>query len=180
MEKRVIIPKNLFNVSTFGTLTGCAMVTWVASNVCTGILNKFWVIEPALVGLLVAILVSYSSVFLSENTRQVKQYVVAFFNGFLIYVTVVGFTSFTPYLSSGPQIERSVITASTIEDSSRLTMPGDRSRRLSRGREEISSGSSRPVATPQVTLPAPLPKTRTSKHTFKNVFTQPWISNPRQ
>lgn len=184
MEKRVIIPKELFSASTFGTLTGCAMVTWVVSNVCTGILNKFYTLEPGLVGIIVALLVSYSSVFLSEKNRKVKQYVVAFFNGFLIYVTVVGFTSFIPYLSSEKQvseIEQPGIVASAIEkDSSRLTLTGDLNRRLLARREARASSVSTPSATPQPALSTPPAATPANKHTFKKVFTQPWISNPRQ
>jgi hypothetical protein len=89
------LPKDFFTASMFGTLMGCVVVVWVVSNVLSGLFS----IEPKFTGFFVSIVVAYVALFLSEKGEKV-QYVIAFFNGCLIYATVVGGTSFTPYLNS--------------------------------------------------------------------------------
>lgn len=91
-----LIPKEFFSFSTFGSLGGCALVAWIVSVVLIGILGKYWDVDPSLIGLIVAMAVSFASVLLSNGSKKAKEYVVAFFNGFLIYVTVIGFTNFMP------------------------------------------------------------------------------------
>ena len=88
------LPTSLFNVSTFGTLGGCATVTWIVANVLSGIVN----LELKIVGLVVSIVVAYVAVFLSGGIDK-RRYVVAFFNGFLIYFIVVGATALTPLVN---------------------------------------------------------------------------------
>jgi len=88
------LPTALFNVSTFGTLGGCASVTWLVANVLSGIVN----LAPNIVGFAVSIIVAYVAAFLSGGINK-KRYVVAFFNGFLIYFIVVGATALTPLIN---------------------------------------------------------------------------------
>lgn len=90
----VQLPRGFFTVSTFGTLGGCAIVTWVVTSVLSGIFG----IDRKITGLIVSMAVVYAGLFLSKERRK-AQYVVAFFNGFLIYATVVGGTSFLPYIN---------------------------------------------------------------------------------
>ena len=89
------LPKEFFTASMFGTLMGCVVVVWVVSNVLSGVFG----IEPKFTGFIVSIVVAYVGLFLSEEKEKVH-YVIAFFNGCLIYATVVGGTSFTPYFNS--------------------------------------------------------------------------------
>jgi hypothetical protein len=51
------------------------------------------------IGLIVAIIVALVAVLVSPE-RRFEKYVVAVFNGFSIYLTIVGGTSFTPYFNS--------------------------------------------------------------------------------
>ncbi len=88
------LPADFFSASTFGTLSGCAVVTWVVTAVLSGVLRG----DPKIVGLVVAIAIAYVGLFLSGQ-RGKEHYVVSFFNGFLIYLTVVGSTSFLPYVN---------------------------------------------------------------------------------
>jgi hypothetical protein len=89
------IPQGFFTTSTFGTLMGCAMVVWFVSGVISGVFN----IPPKIIGFLMSIVVAYVGLFLSEEREKV-QYIIAFFNGCVIYTMVVGGTSFTPYLNN--------------------------------------------------------------------------------
>lgn len=88
------LPKEFFTIPTFGTLGGCALVTWVVSGVLSGVFQ----IELKIIGLIVSIVVAYVGLFLSKD-RQKAQYIITFFNGFLIYATVIGGTSFLPYIN---------------------------------------------------------------------------------
>ena len=89
------LPKDFFTASMFGTLMGSVIVVGVVSSVLSGVFN----IEPKFTGFVVSIVVAYVGLFLSEEKEKVH-YVIAFFNGCLIYATVVGGTSFTPYFNS--------------------------------------------------------------------------------
>jgi len=44
------LPADFFSASTFGTLSGCAVVTWVVTAVLSGVLRG----DPKIVGLVVA------------------------------------------------------------------------------------------------------------------------------
>jgi hypothetical protein len=70
------------------------MITWIV----TGVLSGLFHIDTGIVGLIVAMIVAYAGLLLSKP-RQKAQYVITFFNGFLIYATVVGATSFLPYVN---------------------------------------------------------------------------------
>lgn len=70
------------------------MITWIVTGVLSGVFR----IDTGIVGLIVAMLVAYAGLFLS-SPRQKSQYIITFFNGFLIYATVVGATSFLPYVN---------------------------------------------------------------------------------
>lgn len=88
------IPKQFFTVATFGTLGGAAVVTWVVSSVLSHVFRT----DVKVVGLIVSVGVAYAGLFLCRDKRR-EQYVVTFFNGFLIYATVIGGTSLLPYLN---------------------------------------------------------------------------------
>jgi hypothetical protein len=94
ISKGFTLPQEFFTTATFGTCGGCAMVTWVV----TGVLSGLFHIYTGITGLIIAMVVAYAGLFLS-NPRQKSQYVITFFNGFLIYATVVGATSFLPYVN---------------------------------------------------------------------------------
>ncbi len=89
------LPKDFFTTSMFGTLMGCVVVVWVVSNVISGVFG----LEPKITGFVVSIVVAYVALSLSEEKAKVN-YVIAFFNGCLIYATVVGGTSFAPYFNN--------------------------------------------------------------------------------
>jgi hypothetical protein len=94
ISKGFTLPQDFFTAATFGTCGGCAMVTWVV----TGVLSGLFHIDTGIVGLIVAMIVAYAGLFLTSS-RQKSQYIITFFNGFLIYATVVGATSFLPYVN---------------------------------------------------------------------------------
>ena len=95
-QPKPALTKSFFTVSTFGTLGGCASITWVV----TGVIGGFFSINTGMLGLIVSIAVSYIALFLGE-VRKKGDYIVALLNGFLIYSTVVGGTAFMPALNSG-------------------------------------------------------------------------------
>lgn len=90
-----ILPPDFFTGATFGTCSGCATVTWIVTCVLSGLFH----INPGITGLIVAMIVAFAGLFLSSSPREKKQYIITFFNGFLIYATVVGVTSFLPYVN---------------------------------------------------------------------------------
>jgi hypothetical protein len=94
ISKGFTLPQEFFTAATFGTCSGCAMVTWVVTGVLCGLFH----IDTGIVGLIVAMVVAFAGLFLS-SPRQKSQYIITFFNGFLIYATVVGATSFLPYVN---------------------------------------------------------------------------------
>lgn len=63
-------------------------------------------------GLIVAIIVALVAVLVSPE-RRFEKYIVAVFNGFSIYLTIVGGASFTPYVNT--QIPEEVSKAAIIE-----------------------------------------------------------------
>jgi hypothetical protein len=88
------IPPDLFTLSTFGTVGGAAVITWVASGAITGAFGG----NVKIIGLVVAMLVAAIGAGLSKPT-DLRPYLLVPFNGCLIYLTVVGSTAFTPYLN---------------------------------------------------------------------------------
>jgi hypothetical protein len=98
------LPSEFFSKGSFLTLTGSASVTWIVASVLCGVVNA----KPETVGLIVAIVVAYVGFFLASGPRKPVQYVVTLFNGFLIYATVVGGTSFLPLVNDQ--------TAQSIQD----------------------------------------------------------------
>ena len=89
------LPKEFFTAATFGTVAGCVVIVWFVSGVLTSVFG----IEPKIIGFIVSIVVAYVGLFLSKK-RKKTQYVVTFFNGCLIYATVVGGTAFLPYVNN--------------------------------------------------------------------------------
>lgn len=92
-QETFAVPREFFTFETFGTAGGCALVSWVVSNTLSGLFH----LNPGILGLIVSILVAYAALYLSKP-KDPRQYVVTFFNGFLIYAMLVGATSFSPYV----------------------------------------------------------------------------------
>jgi len=115
ISKGFTLPQDFFTAATFGTCGGCAGVTWIVTCVLSGVFH----INTGIIGLIVAVSVSYVGLLLS-NPRQRLQYVIAFFNGFLIYATVVGATSFLPYTN---QQTASVVQKTKPDLRTSLTRP---------------------------------------------------------
>ena len=92
------VPKDFVTHVTFGTVAGCAVITWLVA----GVLGDVFDITHGALGLVVAMVVAYARMFVGKKKeRGASQMVLAFFNGFLIYATVVGGTSFMPYVNAG-------------------------------------------------------------------------------
>jgi hypothetical protein len=89
------LPSEFFSKGSVLSLTGSASVTWVVASVLSGLVS----VDPKIIGLIVAIVVAYVGLFLASGPRKRIQYVVTLFNGFLIYATVVGGTSFLPMVN---------------------------------------------------------------------------------
>ena len=88
------VPNEFFTAQTFGTLGGCVVISGVVATAIAGVFR----LEPKIVGLIVSILVAYAALFMARRKR-VADYFVTACNGFLIYFTLVGATSFYPYLN---------------------------------------------------------------------------------
>lgn len=88
-------PSELFTSTTFRTLGGCVAVAGVVATVVSGIFR--W--DPKIVGLIVSFIVAYAALFMARKRKR-ADYFVSGFNGFLIYFTLVGATSFYPYLNN--------------------------------------------------------------------------------
>jgi hypothetical protein len=88
------IPDQLFTFASFSTLGGCVVIAWIVTSVLCSVFE----LSSGPTGLIVAIIVALVAVLLSAE-RQFKNYVVAIFNGFLIYLTIVGGTAFTPLVN---------------------------------------------------------------------------------
>jgi hypothetical protein len=88
------IPDQLFTFASFNTLGGCAIIAWIVTSVLCGVFK----LSQGPTGLIVSIIVALAAVRVSTE-RRFEKYIVAVFNGFLIYLTVIGGTSFTPYVN---------------------------------------------------------------------------------
>ncbi len=85
-------PGEYFDETSFKTLYGGVFITWVTTSIIVDLLGFT---DPKVLGLIIALLVAFIGFFMSEN-RSVKKLVVTPFNGFLIYLTIMGGTSFLP------------------------------------------------------------------------------------
>jgi hypothetical protein len=122
VSKGFTVPQDFFTAATFGTCGGCATATWVVTGVLSGLFHA----DTGIVGLITAMIVAYAGLFLS-GARQKSQYIITFFNGFLIYATVVGATSFLPYIN---QKTADVVQSTKPNITSSLTRPWIQDRNL--------------------------------------------------
>ncbi|WP_234568572.1 hypothetical protein [Rhodohalobacter sp. 614A] len=84
--------KEFFDDASFRTLYGGVVVTWVATSAISDVWGD---IDLKVLGFTIAILVALIGFFLSDQ-RTLKKLVIAPFNGLLIYLTIMGGTSFLP------------------------------------------------------------------------------------
>jgi hypothetical protein len=141
------IPKEFWTRASFGTVAGCAVVTWLVAGVLGDVFN----IANGALGLVVAIVVSYARLFVGKKTQRTgSQMVLAFFNGFLIYATVVGGTSFMPFVNpntaeptaGGSQVARVSLTTPWVSDKNMVKKTRSQARVIDKVRmdlEEISN-----------------------------------------
>ncbi len=85
-------PGEYFDETSFKTLYGGVFITWVTTNTIVDLLG---VSDPKLLGFIIALIVAFAGFLMSEK-RTLKRLLVTPFNGFLIYLTIVGGTSFLP------------------------------------------------------------------------------------
>lgn len=93
-------PKDFFDDASFKTLYGGVVVTWVTTSAIADVWGD--AIDLKILGLSVAIIVALVGFFLSEQ-RTIKKFIIAPFNGLLIYLTIMGGTSFLPADTGGEQ-----------------------------------------------------------------------------
>lgn len=86
------LPNEFFDDSSFKTLYGGVLVTWVATN---AIADVWETLDPKMLGLIVAIIVAFIGYFVTEK-HSIKKLLITPFNGLLIYLTIMGGTSFLP------------------------------------------------------------------------------------
>ena len=79
------LPNEFFTLESFSTLTGATGITVVVTN---GLKNAFK-INPAWLGLIVAVAIALTGVCLTGETRF-SDYVIGLLNGFLIFATAAG------------------------------------------------------------------------------------------
>lgn len=85
-------PKDFFDDASFKTLYGGVVVTWVATSAIADVWGD---VDLKILGFTIALIVAIIGFFLSEQ-RNMKKLVIAPFNGLLIYLTIMGGTSFLP------------------------------------------------------------------------------------
>jgi hypothetical protein len=125
--------------SSFGTVASCAVITWLVA----GVIGNVFSITHGALGLIVALLVAYARPLVGKREdRTGSAYILAFFNGFLIYATVVGGTSFMPYVVPGAP-EPSAADAQMVRVAWARPWVSDpdlveRNRDLATGNEELS------------------------------------------
>jgi hypothetical protein len=85
-------PGDYFDENSFKTLYGGVFATWVSTNVIVDIWSA---LDPKQIGLIIAIIVAFIGFLISER-RNLKKLLITPFNGFLIYLTILGGTSFLP------------------------------------------------------------------------------------
>jgi hypothetical protein len=84
-----------FDETSFKTLYGGVLITWVTTNVIVDFSG--WD-DPDMnkrLGLIIALSVAFIGYFLSDN-RNLRKLIVTPFNGFLIYLIIMGGTTFLP------------------------------------------------------------------------------------
>lgn len=100
-----------FDDASFKTLYGGVLVTWVSTS---AIADVFSVSNLKLLGFIIAIIVALVGYYVSEK-RTAKKLVIAPFNGLLIYLTIMGGTSFLP--NNNRHIETKSSPISAVRDS---------------------------------------------------------------
>lgn len=106
--------KDFFDDASFKTLYGGVVVTWVATSAIADVFGGS--IDLKILGFTVALIVALVGFFLSEQ-RTIKKLIIAPFNGLLIYLTIMGGTSFLPAdRGNGQVITPSDTTQTTVTD----------------------------------------------------------------
>lgn len=116
-------PKDFFDDASFKTLYGGVVVTWVTTSAIADIWSD---IDLKILGLSVAIIVALVGFFLSEQ-RTIKKFVIAPFNGLLIYLTIMGGTSFLPADTGRDQTVMPPDTTQEVVTAPAETQPTSRS-----------------------------------------------------
>lgn len=101
--------KEFFDDASFKTLYGGVVVTWVATSAIADVLGGD--VDLKMLGFIVALVVAFVGFFLSEQ-RNMKKLVITPFNGLLIYLTIMGGTSF---LSADPGNQQITTPSDTTE-----------------------------------------------------------------
>lgn len=86
------LPNQLFEPSSFTSLSGAVIITWVTTNAVTDFIGG---VDPKTLGFIVALLVALVGFFMRKE-RSIKKLLIVPFNGLLIYLTILGGTSFLP------------------------------------------------------------------------------------
>lgn len=86
------IPNEYFDDSSLRTLYGGAAVTWVSTS---AIAHAWGMVDPKMLGFWISLAVAFAGYAVS-NKRSLKKLIVTPFNGLLIYLTIMGGTSFLP------------------------------------------------------------------------------------
>ncbi len=85
-------PQEFFDDASFKTLYGGVVVTWVATSAIVDVWDS---LDPKMLGFIIAIIVAFVGFFMKEK-RSMKKLLITPFNGLLIYLTIMGGTSFLP------------------------------------------------------------------------------------
>lgn len=115
--------KDFFDDASFKTLYGGVVVTWVATSAIADVWGD---IDLKVLGFSIALIVALVGFFLSDQ-RNLKKLVIAPFNGLLIYLTIMGGTSFLPAdIDNNQAVAGSDSTQTEIVEDTE-TDPGSRS-----------------------------------------------------
>lgn len=114
--------KEFFDDASFKTLYGGVFVTWVATSAIADVWSN---IDLKMLGFIIAIIVALVGFLLSDQ-RTLKKLLIAPFNGLLIYLTIMGGTSFLPADTGNEQITTPSDTTAVVTDPE-VAEPGRRS-----------------------------------------------------
>lgn len=115
--------KDFFDDASFKTLYGGVVVTWIATSAIADVWGD---IDLKVLGFTIALIVALVGFFLSDQ-RNLKKLVIAPFNGLLIYLTIMGGTSFLPAdIDTNQTVAGSDTTQTEIFEDTE-TKPGSRS-----------------------------------------------------
>ena len=121
----MVLPDDFFTLTTFSTLAGCSLVVYVVTGVVAYMLNSNNLELKKWLSFVLSFVVAFIGVLFIEHPIW-SSWVMAFFNGFLIFATTIGGNTI---LSSTQQTNRPISATTFIAGDKRTATNSSRKRR---------------------------------------------------